>query len=152
MRLRTEIDENGEEEIVIRARVCDESLMRLQAAVARAIGGRSELRLTLGNNEYFVPSTEILFFETMEERTAAHLPEKMLYTDYRLYELEKILPDSFVRVSKSCLVNSAAVLSIARNLTGASELRFRGCGKKTYVSRKYYKDLIERIEEMRLKK
>ena len=41
VRLRTEIDENGEEEIVIRARVCDESLMRLLPSPGRSAADRN---------------------------------------------------------------------------------------------------------------
>ena len=114
------------------------------------IGAGGEICLHLEDEEFFVPYGETLFFETDGARTAAHTAKAMYYTELRLCELADILPYSFIRVSKSCIVNSAAVSSITRNVTGSSEVRFRG-GKKTYVSRKFYKDLIERIRETRLR-
>jgi len=74
----------------------------------------------------------------------------MYFTDKKLYELERLLPSTFMRVSKSCILNVAEIASIDRNLTGASEVTFRNCGKKVFVSRIYYKVLREKIEQMRL--
>ena len=146
-----EISEGAEEELVLRCRFPDERIMQLQRSLAAMIGAGGEICLHLGDEEFFVPYGEVLFFETDGAHTAAHTAKAMYYTELRLCELADILPYSFIRVSKSCIVNSAAVGSITRNVTGSSEVRFRGGGKKTYVSRKFYKDLIERIRETRLR-
>ena len=137
-----ELSEGTEEELVLRCRFPDERIMQLQRSLAAMIGAGGEICLHLEDED--------LFFETDGARTAAHTAKAMYYTELRLCELADILPYSFIRVSKSCIVNSAAVSSITRNVTGSSEVRFRG-GKKTYVSRKFYKDLIERIRETRLR-
>lgn len=151
MKLKIEIDPSADEEIIIRCKTPDESVVRLEKLITDELGSTHEIMLTSGGREYFVPISSILFFETDGERTAAHTaPDGMLYTSMRLYELEKIAPHSFVRVSKSCIINSASVESITKNIAGPSEVTFFKSAKTAYVSRKYYKELIDRIRETRL--
>lgn len=151
MKLKIEIDPDGDEEIIIRCRTPDASVARLERLITDELGSAHEIMLTSGGREYYIPIDSVLFFETDSERTAAHTaPDGMLYTTMRLYELEKIVPHTFVRVSKSCIINSASVESITRNIAGPSEVRFAKSAKTAYVSRKYYKDLTDRIRETRL--
>lgn len=152
MKLKTEITNDGEEEIIIRCRAVNSDTERLQRAIANIISSSAEMMLTLGDTEYFVPYRKILFFETDGGRTTAHTADSMMYTDLKLFELEAVLPYSFMRVSKSCIINTAVICSIAKNLSGASEASFTGTTKKAYISRMYYKDLIRKINETRLSK
>ena len=75
----------------------------------------------------------------------------MYYSNYKLYELEQLLPRSFVRISKSCIINTAKVSAVNKNLAGASEVRFLKTHKKVFVSRMYYKIFKERLDERVLK-
>lgn len=79
----------------------------------------------------------------------AHTAEKLYVTDYKLYELEESLPGNFMRISKSAIVNLDHIYSITRNLTASSLVEFYGTLKKVYVSRNYYKALVERLGEKR---
>ncbi len=67
-------------------------------------------------------------------------------------ELEKMLPGSFLRVSKSCIMNTEKIRSVRKNITGASEVEFMDSVKKAFVSRSYFKVLTDKLEEKRLKK
>lgn len=107
------------------------------------------LILTRGETEYFIPQDQILFFETEGKTITAHTADKMYETQYRLYELEEMLPGYFMRVSKSTIVNLNQIYSITRNLTASSVVEFSDSIKKVYVSRNYYKSLIERMGEKR---
>ena len=109
------------------------------------------MALTLGDTEYFVRKQDILFFETVDGRVKAHTADGMYDTRYKLFELEEIMPASFLRVSKSCILNSAAVRTLSHNLAGASRVTFHGSEKIVYVSRAYYKILREKIESMRIR-
>ena len=150
MRLRVEISpETAEEEVVIRCRERDARTVSLERAVESIIGCSTDMMLTLGDTEYYIPKKELLFFETYDGKVTAHTADRMLYTSYKLFELESIMPKSFVRVSKSCIVNIDAIGAIAKNLTGASRVMFRGTEKAVYVSRSYYKVLKEKIEALR---
>lgn len=101
-------------------------------------------------SEHTLNIHEIIFFEVEADSVYAHLPNSAYMTKYRLYELEDILPNTFVRISKSSIVNTRLIASIQRNLTSVREITFHECHKVVYVSRKYYPILKEKMEEKSL--
>ena len=148
MKLRTEFISEGEEEIVLRLKEKSEQSDRLYCKISEMLNDR-RLCLTLNGTEHFIAQSEILFFETEENRIAAHTASGMYYTHKKLYELERMLPATFIRVSKSCILNVSRINYVNRNLTGASEVGFEKTSKKVFVSRIYFKILKERLQEMR---
>lgn len=88
------------------------------------------------------------FFETDNNQVMAHTANEIFLTGSKLYELEKILPWYFSRISKSAILNVKKVYAITRNLTASSLIEFEGTPKHVYVSRAYYKPLKEKLEEM----
>ncbi len=152
MKVRIEMEENlQEEEVVIRCAKMDERILRIQAAVMEHAGRQQHIALKKGDTEYYLPLEEILFFETENKTVFAHTRDKMLETEYKLYELEELLPGSFMRISKSAIVNLEPIYSITRNLTASSVVEFAHSHKQIYVSRNYYKPLVERLAEKRKK-
>lgn len=150
MKVRIEISEDGDEEVVIRVHSLTDEVRRISDAVSAISGHEAAIALSDGHSEFFIPLSSILFFETDSGRTAAHTADRMYYASQKLYELERILPRTFARVSKSCVVNTAMISSISRNPTGASETHFTGSYKKIYISRSYYKAVRQLIEITRL--
>lgn len=152
MKVKIEIDHGlPEEEIIIRCRQLDERVVQIQTAIASIAAGDRCITLKKGETSYFIPFQEILFFETEGKTVQAHTSRLLLTTEYKLYELEELLPGFFMRISKSTIVNLRHVYSVTRNLTASSVVEFHGSCKKVYVSRNYYKALIERLEEKRTK-
>ena len=151
MKLKIEIDPERDEEIVIRAKEITPTLKKLQNAVADVLSGSEELAVRNGEAECFIPIREILFAETSGEKLWVHTAKDVFACPLRLIELEELLPRSFVRASKSSLVNSAHVRSLSRSPTGIGEATFPGTGKKVFISRMYFKNLRNTIEETRLK-
>ncbi len=149
MNLITEISDDVKDEVIIRCKSMNDEVRLLQDVIANIIDQNAKLVLTSGDSEYFVPRNDIMFFESSDGRTAAHTADKMLYTEYKLYELEKILSSEFVRISKSCIVNCTKVASVDKNLAGASEIFFNDSHKKVWCSRMYYKIFREKMDEMR---
>lgn len=145
-RVRIDINPDCDEEIIIRCKNISEEVLRLESLVSN-----SEMELELGGKLHFIKTDSILFFETCGNKTAAHTRDMMYYTDMKLYELEESLPRSFMRISKSCILNTKAVSSIRREFTGICEAFFAGTVKKVYISRTYYKPFREKINETRLK-
>jgi len=152
MKVRIELEPNAESEIVIKCSGLTPDVLRLQKLIEQEMraGQDGELTLTLGDREYFVSLKDVLFFETSDERTSAHTSESMYYTDMRLFELEEMLPDSFMRISKSGIVNLSRVSSVRRDVTGIGEVFFDGSAKKVFVSRMYYKNFREKLHELRI--
>ncbi|MBR6806981.1 MAG: LytTR family transcriptional regulator [Clostridia bacterium] len=140
------------DEVIIRCRSRSDKIRLLESAIENALAGDSELVLFIRDSEYYVPKGDILFFETDDGKVKAHTSDRIYTSEHKLFELEEMMPRYFVRVSKSCIVNVKKIESITRNPLGASEVRLRGCEKKVYASRSYYKILKDKINEVRLKK
>ncbi|MBQ3230064.1 MAG: LytTR family transcriptional regulator [Clostridia bacterium] len=152
IKVRLEIDPNGEEEIIIKAKSLSEEVLRIEAALRGGSAFSSEMELKQGGNDFFIKTKDILFFETDGSKTAAHTRDKMYYTELKLYELAEQLPHYFMRISKSCIININAVSSTRRELTGICEAFFEGTAKKVFISRSYYKPFREAVKEIRLKR
>ena len=137
MKIRIETEADIEEEIVIKCRQLTPEIIRLQQTLSEMTGRGSQLALF------------ILFFETEGTSVMAHTAAEAYETRLRLYELEELLPASFMRISKSSIVNTDRIYSINRNLAASSAVEFQGTHKQVYVSRGYYKALKEKLEEKR---
>lgn len=147
--MKVRIEEGDNDEIVIRCKKQTSDIFKLAYEIENLMS-HDELLLTVGNKEYYVKKSDILFFETEDGKIIAHTSDGMYYSEYKLYELEKTLPAYFVRISKSCIVNIMKISSINRNITGASKITFSDTEKEVYCSRSYLKILKEKINEMRL--
>ena len=152
MKVKIEIDPAlAEDEVLIRCRKMDEHILRLQQEISQTAPEKNCIALQDAGTSYFAPLDEILFFETEGKHIQAHTASRLYLTERKLYELEETLPGSFMRISKSTIVNLAHIYSITRNLAASSAVAFYGTPKKVYVSRSYYKALIERLGEKRRK-
>lgn len=101
--------------------------------------------------EYYLNLEDILFFETGIQGIEAHTIDDIFQSKFKLYELEEILPGTFMRISKSAILNTNRVYAINRNLTASSIIEFQHTHKQVYVSRNYYKPLKNKLEEKRMK-
>ncbi len=149
MKIRIEICDAGDEEIIIRCREHDGRVAELERAVEGIFNSQRELALYIGNTEHYVPISEILFFQTDDGHVRAHTAERMYTVQYKLFELEDMLPSSFVRISKSSIVNVLRIASLSREIVGNGTVSFYKTEKKTFFSRAYYRILRDRIEEIR---
>lgn len=61
----------------------------------------------------------------------------------RLYELESILPPSFIRINKSAIANEQQIERFSANFSGAVDAVFRG-GYREYVSRRCFAQIKRR--------
>ncbi len=152
MKIKTELCPDGEDEIIIKCRSKTEQIRKIESVLEELVASDREMVLFLAGAEYYVPINEILFFESGNGHVYAHTKDKMFTSEYKLFELEDILPKSFLRISKSTVANVMLIASLRRELVGNGEITFKGSDKKTYFSRVYYKILKDKIDEMRLRK
>ena len=152
MKVRIEIVDDGGEEIIIRCRERDERIDEIEQALDAALRSSGELALYINGTEYFVPRSEILYFESEGDRIFAGTKSHRYVTTFKLFELEDMMPSYFVRISKSTIANVKLISSLKREVTGNGELTFKGSEKKVYFSRSYYKKLRAKIDEVRLGK
>ncbi len=148
MNVRIETNEEGEpEEVVIRCKVVTPEIELLARQLQARIKGRPVISFFKGDEQYFISMREILFFETDNERLFAHTAEDSFEVKARLYEVEANLPGYYARVSRSTIVNTLAVRSIQKGLTGVSKIAFRKSHKEVYGSRLYFPILTRKMEE-----
>lgn len=152
MKVKIEIaPEVDEPEVIVRCSSLTEEVVALQKYLADQ-GGHRCLSLKHGDTDYFIPLTEIYFFETEGRAIHAHTADRIFDAPYKLYELEEFLPGAFMRISKSTIANLDHIYSITRNLTASSVMEFAGSKKTAAVSRGYYKAVSERLAQRRLGK
>ena len=63
----------------------------------------------------------------------------------RLYELEQMLPSSFIRINKSTLANKNALDRFTVTIAGSVDAVFK-CGYTEYVSRRCFSQIKRRLE------
>ncbi|MFR0822747.1 MAG: LytTR family DNA-binding domain-containing protein [Clostridia bacterium] len=150
MKIKIEIDEQlVENEIIIRCKQVDSSISKIQEAITNITSHAPNLLFYKDDTQYYLPLKEILFFETTEQGIHAHTADDVYQIKYRLYELEELLPKSFIRVAKSTILNINAIYSISHLLTSSYLVAFNKSHKQVYVSRFYIKALKARLEERR---
>lgn len=141
------VSDLAEDEVLIRCGRVDDTIQKIHKYILEQSSVRSKVTFYKGNQEFYFPLDDILFFETEDEHVYAHTVDDAYRIRYRLYELETMLPGNFVRAAKSTIVNTAQVYSITRNLTASSLIQFTNSHKQVYVSRYYYQELRRRINE-----
>lgn len=153
MKITVEIDDSlAEEEVTIRCRELSDEVIAMQKRISEALMTEMKFPVAKGDMEYYLLLSEIYFFETADSAVAVHTRGGIYETKLKLYELEELLPGSFLRVSKSTILNTGHIRAIHKNIAGASEVEFVGTNKRAFVSRSYFKLLTNKLEEKRLKR
>ena len=121
-------------QVVIRCREENAQILRLKAYI-EAFSPR--LQGKLKDKTVFVEYGDILYFDSVDNRTYLYTADAVLEIRYRLYELEEMLPaEDFFRVSKSQLLNVNQIRTLAPGLNRAMLATMRN-GEQVYISRKY---------------
>lgn len=150
MKIRIDIDDAlQEDEIIIRCRRFDDNIQKIHSFVSGVSTVQPKLSFFKDDVEYYLPLTDFLFFETENAEIHAHTANEVYRVKQRLYELEDILPNEFIRASKSTILNVSHVFSVTKNLTASSLVKFHKSHKQVYVSRMYFKTLRQRLDERR---
>lgn len=141
VKIQIEVDNNlTEDEIVIKCRQLGGNIQKIHEYITSISASAPKLAFSKDDVEYFLPLSDILFFETADGSVHAHTVDQSYQVKQRLYELEALLPYEFVRGSKSTILNVSHIFSISRNLTSSSLVQFHKSYKQVYVSRMYFKD------------
>ena len=143
MRFRLIIDKNSEEEVV--ATVHDRSALidQIESLVLQHTG--TDRILAYCEDEMRqLPFSEIECITVLDGKTYAIDTKNRRYRlKQRLYELEAVLPPSFIRINKSALANEQMIERFAANFSGAVDAVFRG-GYREYVSRRCFAQIKRR--------
>lgn len=143
MKFRLIIDKEQDEEVV--ARVHDRSALtdEIEALVSKYTGripGYAEDDIKM------LSVSEIECITILDGKTYAIDSQNQQYRlKQRLYELEELLPASFIRINKSTLANESALDRFTVTVAGSVDAVFK-CGYKEYVSRRCFAQIKRRLE------
>ena len=117
MKIHIEQDDSFKEpEITIKCNAVDSDLEQLIASIrlfANTISGKKD------NATYFVSLSDVFYFETTDNKLFFYTADDVYETNLRLYEVEERFSNtSFVRVSKSFIVNLRKDASIQTETNG----------------------------------
>lgn len=134
--MNIQIVENFKEalQVVIHCRQMDDEVMRLKCHIELF---DRKLQAKKDNEVHLVNSLDVLYFESVDNRTFLYTEEDVLEVRQRLYELEVILSDKdFIRISKSQIVNIHKIKSLRPELN-RTILATMCNGEQLSISRKY---------------
>lgn len=133
-----------EPEIVIRCGLMDRRLKRLVEQIklySFSVPGKKD-----GVSRQVLLEA-VFYFESVDSKTFLYLEHEVLGCDLKLYELEERLQGTtFVRISKNCILNAAAVAGVRAQVNGRLEAVLHN-REKLVVSKHYVRDFREKFEE-----
>ncbi|MBQ3179074.1 MAG: LytTR family transcriptional regulator [Clostridia bacterium] len=98
-----------------------------------------------GAETRFIPVSQVLYFESVDDKTYLYTHDEVLSCDLRLYQITEKLDDvGFVRISKSVVANLHHMYAIRRerNRTLTAEM---SNGERVQVSRTYLQEIQRKL-------
>lgn len=136
-------DDCDEVEICIRCGPVIDS--RLEKIIAQIRQYASPLTAKKDGAVYPIAAGEVLYFESLEDKTFVYRREDVMECTKKLYELEEMLgSSSFVRISKSILLNIDALHHVRTLLNGRLEATLIN-GERVMINRHYVPEFKEKI-------
>jgi DNA-binding LytR/AlgR family response regulator len=147
MKFQLIIDENAEEELILRLREASALSAQIEALLS-AYEGRDSITGFRENEMRKLAFREVECITVRQRRVYAIDTEGREYRlRQSLRELEELLPSSFIRINKSALANEDRILRFHTVFSGAVDAVFR-CGYREYVSRRCFAEIKRRYEEL----
>jgi DNA-binding LytR/AlgR family response regulator len=147
MKFQLIIDENAEEELILRLREASALSAQIEALLS-AYEGRDSITGFRENEMRKLAFREVECITVRQRRVYAIDTEGREYRlRQSLRELEELLPSSFIRINKSALANEDRILRCHTVFSGAVDAVFR-CGYREYVSRRCFAEIKRRYEEL----
>lgn len=134
--MNIQIEEHKKEDlrVIIQCKKVNDEVIRLKTYI-ELFG--EKLLAKKENEQCFVQSSEVLYFEAMENHTFLYTQNEVMEMKLRLYELEDVLSErDFIRISKSLIVNVNKIRSLKPELNRTILVTMCN-GEQLYISRRY---------------
>ena len=135
------ITDKHEEEVVIYTRERTKLTDDIKALVGDSV---PELMGYKENQAVKLSADEVYCFIVEGNKVYALTDKEKFQLKCRLYQLEEILPDIFVKINQSCLANIRKIGRFDTSVSGTLLVKFKN-GYKDYVSRRQMKAVKERF-------
>lgn len=140
MKIQIFIDKNREEQVIVYAKERNELVEKIESLVK----GADELIGFKEREMIPISQQEIYCFVAEENKIFAITENDSFQLKCRLYELEKQLPEDFIKINKSCIANLKKIKKFSAAFSGSLQVVFKN-GRTDYVSRRNLKNVKERL-------
>lgn len=141
MKLDIYIDKEREEQVIVYAHERNELTRQIEQLVFERtediIGYKEREALRLG-------LSEIYCFTVTDNRVYAMTEKESYQLRCRLYQLEERLPETFVKINQSCIVNIKMIGRFNASVSGTLNVILKN-GYTDYISRRNLKKVKERL-------
>lgn len=145
MKFKLIIDNEKDEEVTITAHQRSALTDRIEELVMQ-YSGADRIAAYTEDDMKMLPISQIECITVLAGKTYAIDSHNTRYRlKQRLYELEKILPSSFIRINKSTLANENRLERFTTSFSGAVDAVFK-CGYTEYVSRRCFTEIKRRFD------
>lgn len=141
MKCRIIIDKNHEEEVIIYAHERNETVESIEKFVSAA---HPELIGYSGKSAEKFSLSEIYCFTVEGNKVYALTKDDKLQIKQRLYQIEEIADESFVKINQSCIVKVKCIKRFDASVSGTLRVTLKN-GYTDYVSRRQLKAVKERL-------
>lgn len=145
MKFKLIIDKTKDEEIVATVHSRTGLTDQIEALVMEHAGS-DRIPAYAEDNLKMLAFSDIECITVLDGKTYAIDTQNQRYRlKQRLYELEELLPSSFIRINKSALANENRLDRFAVTYSGAVDAVFK-CGYTEYVSRRCFAEIKRRFD------
>lgn len=141
MKLKIVIDEACEEEVIIYAKKKSELIDKIEQLV---IGSSLELLGYLNKEVIKIKVQDVYCFIAEDSKVYAITKNDKVLLKYRLYNLEELLDESFVKINQSCIANINKIAKFDTSISGTLKVVFKN-NYSDYVSRRMLKNIKEKV-------
>ena len=147
MKFTLTIDPKKDEEVAVTAHAPSPLTRQLEEIVLR-YDGTDRIPAYTEDDMTMLPFSRIECITILDGKTWAIDTNNTRYRlKLRLYELEALLPASFIRINKSSLANEDRLERFSASFSGAVDAVFQ-CGYREYVSRRCFAEIKRRYEAL----
>lgn len=145
MKFKLIIDAEKDEEIIATVRERSPLTDQIERLVMQHTG-TDRIAAYTEDDMKMLPFADIECITILEGKTyAIDINNRRYRLKLRLYELEEILPSSFIRINKSALANETRLERFTASFSGAVDAVFQ-CGYTEYVSRRCFAEIKRRFD------
>ena len=146
MKITIQIDEHIQDtEIAV---TCNKLTPEIEKLLATIRILDQQLMVTKEDENHLVDISNIIYVEAVERKTFVYTPEMVYESKLKLYEMEeRLCAGSFMRISKSCLVNLRYIKSLKNDIERKLRLTLKN-GEQIIVSRQYADEMKRRLGVM----
>lgn len=145
MKFKLLIDQSKDEEVVATVHRRSDLTDQIEALIL-AHTGSDRIAAYTEDDTRLLKFSDVACFTVLDGHTwAIDAAGKRYRVKQRLYELERLLPETFIRINKSSIANETHLKEFTAAFSGAVDAVFT-CGYREYVSRRCFAAIKRRYE------